>query len=57
MVYGTYAEPVVEVGENVDSPAKDGKVFSFADMSKASSQADHAFMVYLDFSQLHEPQC
>ena len=57
MVYGTYAEPVAEVGENMDAPAKDGKVFSFADASKASAQGDHAFMVYLDFSQLHEPQC
>lgn len=60
MVYGTYADSPKEIGEDYDSTQKVEKVFSMvSEKNKNGSAAasDQAYMVYLDFSQLHEPQC
>ena len=46
MVYGTYAEETTLDGEEVEG-------FDSVSLEKGNS----AFLVYVDFSQLHEPQC
>ena len=45
MVYGTYAEAIGDMDEDPE--------YDDVSIEKGNS----AFLVYLDFSQLHEPQC
>jgi len=48
MIYGTYAEEFLEEDEGSDIEGQD---------NVSLEKGNAAFLVYTDFSQLHEPQC
>jgi len=51
MVYGTYAEHVTGYDEGFYNAEED------MDVQATIEKSNQAFLVYVDFSQLHEPQC
>ena len=52
MVYGTYAVTSEQVNKNIPEDE-----LTDSDVEVTIEKSNRAFLVYVDFSQLHEPQC